>query len=107
MNVGKRKLAELKLMLITHALMLSLCPNLVHSSQMVLLHKKSDEDASTGANNSFPSEVGKQSQLEKRVTSLETTVKDKDMALAKLKDELAAVRVCLKGIPMLWLHAFL
>ena len=69
----------------------------MYSLQMVLLHKKSDKDASTGANNSFPSEVGKQSQLEKRVTSLETVVKDKDTALAKLKDELAAVRVCLEG----------
>lgn len=60
---------------------------------MVLLHKNSDKDLSVAANNSFPSEVGKQSQLEKRVTSLETEVKDKDIALAKLKDELAAVKV--------------
>jgi hypothetical protein len=64
--------------------------------QMVLVFKKSQEDTSA---NSFATEVGKKNgvekkaELERKVTTLELAVKDKDLALSQLKNELAAVKV--------------
>lgn len=63
---------------------------------MVLLYQESEEDVTKSSG--FITDVGipkaeNNLELEKRVISLETTIKVKDTALDELKNELAAVKV--------------
>lgn len=62
---------------------------------MVLLHQGSDEE--TMNTSGFVTDMGapkmeNKSELEQRVFSLESSIKHKDVALAKLKDELAVMK---------------
>lgn len=60
--------------------------------QMFLLFNEAEEDCSTKSAG-FVTEVGTFVDLEQKVLSLESTIKDRDAALAKLRDELDAVKV--------------
>ena len=62
---------------------------------MVLLYQGSEEDTINTSN--FVTDLGapkteNKLELEQRVFSLESTIKDKDVALAKLKNELATMK---------------
>ena len=61
---------------------------------MVLLYQEYDEEITTSgfATDLRAPRAENQSNLEQKVFSLESTIKAKDVALAKLKDELAAMK---------------
>ena len=64
---------------------------------MVLLFQEAEENCSTKSSSGFVTEVGTYVDLEKKVVSLESTIKDKDTALAELRNELNAMKVMLEN----------
>ena len=59
-----------------------------HWLQMFLLFHEAEEESSA-----FATEVGTYVDLQQKVVSLESTIKDKDAALTELRNELDAMKV--------------